>query len=169
MFDPAVLIERAKSSKRHLRLLNFALKRKIPFNKPHGLDVVALGDRSVKILIPYKRKNFNHIKGLHACGLATISEYATGMVLLNTLNPKEYRIIMQRMELDYHYQGKMDAYASFSIDDDWLNSQVLEPLSTKDSVVIKCEVKIHDQQNNHLTTGNIYWQVKNWKKVKTKA
>lgn len=169
MFDPAVLLEKAKTSKPYLRLLNFALKRKIPFNKPHGFNVVELGDRFVKILIPYKRRNFNHIRGLHACGLATISEYATGMVLLNTLDPKEYRIIMQRMEMDYHYQGKMDAYASFSIEDVWLNQKVIEPLKSEESVVIKCEVKIHDSQNNHLTTGNIYWQVKNWSKVKTKA
>ncbi len=169
MIDPAVLLEKAKTSKRHLRMLNFGLKRMIPFNKPHGFDVVEIGDRSVKILIPYKRKNFNHIKGLHACGLATISEYATGMVLLNTLDPKEYRIIMQRMEMDYHYQGKMDAYASFSVTDEWLEKEVIAPLKSAESVVVKCEVKIHDAQNNHLTTGNIFWQVKNWSKVKTKT
>lgn len=169
MIDPAVLLEKAKTSKRHLKMLNFGLKRMIPFNKPHGFDVVEIGDRHVKILIPYKRRNFNHIKGLHACGLATISEYATGMVLLNTLNPKEYRIIMQRMEMDYHYQGKMNAYASFSVTDDWLNEEVIIPLKSQDSIVVPCEVEIHDAQNNHLTTGIIYWQIKNWSKVKTKA
>lgn len=169
MFDPEVLIEKAKSSKRHLKLLNFALARKIPFNKPHGFEVVELGDRSVKVLIPYRKRNFNHIRGLHACALATISEYSTGMVLLNTLNPKEYRIIMQRMEMDYHYQGKIDAYAYFEATEAWLQTEVLEPLKSRESVVVKCEVKIHDAQGNHLTTGNIYWQVKNWSRVKTKA
>ena len=169
MFDPAVILEKAKTSKRHLKLLNFALGKKIPFNKPHGFKVVALGDMSVKVLIPYKRKNFNHIRGLHACGLATISEFATGMVLLNALDPKEYRIIMQRMEMNYHYQGKMDAYAYFEMTEEWLQEEVIVPLQEKESIVVKCEVKIHDAQNNHLTTGHIFWQVKNWSKVKTKA
>lgn len=169
MFDPAVILEKAKTSKRHLKLLNFALGKKIPFNKPHGFKVVELGDMSVKVLIPYKRKNFNHIRGLHACGLATISEFATGMVLLNALDPKEYRIIMQRMEMNYHYQGKMDAYAYFEMTEAWLQEEVITPLKDKESIVVKCEVKIHDAQNNHLTTGHIFWQVKNWSKVKTKA
>ncbi len=123
----------------------------------------------VKVLIPYQRRNFNHIKGLHACGLATISEFATGIVLLNNLGSDEYRIIMQRMEMDYFYQGKMDAYAYFEINQEWLNTEVIEPLKTKDAVVVVCEVKIHDSDKNHLTTGHIHWQVKNWSKVKTKA
>ena len=169
MFDPAAILEKAKTSTRYLKLLNFALGKKIPFNRPHGFRVVALTDRSVKVLIPYKRVNFNHIRGLHACGLATISEFATGMVLLNTLDPNEYRIIMQRMEMDYHHQGKMNAYAYFQLTDEWLEQEVINPLKEKDSVVVKCEVKIHDAQDNHLTTGQIYWQVKNWSKVKTKA
>ena len=138
MFDPAVILEKAKTSKRHLKLLNFALGKKIPFNKPHGFKVVELGDMSVKVLIPYKRKNFNHIRGLHACGLATISEFATGMVLLNALDPKEYRIIMQRMEMNYHYQGKMDAYAYFEMTEAWLQEEVINPLKDKESIVVKC-------------------------------
>ena len=138
MFDPAVILEKAKTSKRHLKLLNFALGKKIPFNKPHGFKVVELGDMSVKVLIPYKRKNFNHIRGLHACGLATISEFATGMVLLNALDPKEYRIIMQRMEMNYHYQGKMDAYAYFEMTEAWLQEEVITPLKDKESIVVKC-------------------------------
>lgn len=169
MFDPAVILKKAKTSKRHLKLLNFGLARMIPFNKPHGFEVIEVGDRHVKIRMPYKRRNFNHIKGLHACGLATISEFATGMVLLNTLDPKEYRIIMQRMEMDYFYQGKMDAYAVFSVAEEWLNTEVILPLKTKESVVVKCEVKVHDYENNHLTTGHIFWQIKNWSKVKTRA
>lgn len=169
MFDPALILEKAKTSKKHLKLLNFALARKIPFNKPHGFRVAEVGDQSVKVHIPYQRRNFNHIKGLHACALATISEFATGFVLLNNLGTEEYRIIMQRMEMDYYYQGKMDAYAYFEINDEWLEKEVKAPLQTNDAVVVKCEVKIHDEQGNHLTTGNIFWQVKNWSKVKTKA
>lgn len=169
MFDPVQIMERAKSSKKHLALLNFGLARMIPFNKPHGFKIVELGDNFVKIKIPYKRINFNHIKGIHACALATASEYSTGLVLLNKLDAKEYRIIMQKMEMNYHYQGKMDVIVTYELNEEWLKMQVTDPLMTEESVIVNCEVNSHDTQGNHLTTGNIYWQVKPWKKVKTKA
>ena len=169
MIDPAQLMEKAKSSKKHLALLNFGLLRMIPFNKPHGFKIVEVDDNSVKVRIPYKRSNFNHIKGIHACALATASEYSTGLVLLNKLNAKEYRIIMQKMEMNYHYQAKMDTVVSFEISDEWLKHKVLDPLKTEPSVIVNCEVKSHDSEGNHLTTGNIFWQVKSWKDVKTKV
>ena len=162
-------MEKAKSSKKHLALLNFGLLRMIPFNKPHGFKIVEVGSNYVKVKIPYKRLNFNHIKGIHACALATASEYSTGLVLLNKLDAKEYRIIMQKMEMNYHYQGKMDVIVSFEITDDWLQNEVIEPLKTETSVVVNCQVGSHDTEGNLLTTGNIYWQVKSWGNVKTKV
>lgn len=169
MLDPETLFEKAKTSKRHLSLLNFGLARMIPFNKPHKFKITEISDWSIKVAIPYKRINFNHIKGIHACALATASEYATGLVLLNRLNPKSYRIIMQKMEMNYHYQAKMDAVVSFEISEEWLNREVIETLKTNESVVVNCEVVSHDTKGNHLTTGNIYWQIKPWNKVRTKA
>ena len=161
-------IERARHSAFYLWLLNVGLQRMVPFNKPHGFRVIEMGDYHVKILIPYKRKNFNHIRGLHACALATISEYATGFLLLSKLGFDTYRIIMQRLEMDYHYQGKTDAVAAFSISPEWLHDKILEPLKLQESVVVPCEVKIHDIEGKHLTTGKVYWQIKKWANVKTK-
>lgn len=140
----------------------------IPFNKPHAFRVTEIGDHHVKMVIPYKRKNFNHIRGLHACALATISEYATGFMLLSKLGFDTYRIIMQRMEMDYHYQGKTDAVTEFSILPDWLKQNIIDPLSVQESVVVQCEIKTHDANGNHLTTGKVYWQIKRWTNVKTK-
>ena len=76
---------------------------------------------------------------------------------------------MQKMEMNYHYQGKMDSFAEFSVSEEWLQTEVIEPLQTQESIVVNCEVKTHDSEGNHLTTGNIYWQIKAWNKVKTKA
>jgi acyl-coenzyme A thioesterase PaaI-like protein len=169
MFEPAKIIEKAKTSSFYLKLLNWSLDRMIPFNKPHGFRIVEIGEHHLKTLIPYRRRNFNHIRGLHACALATISEFTTGFLLLNKLDAKKYRIIMQRLEMDYHYQGKMDSFAQFSVTPEWLQNSVYEPLKTQDAIIVPCEVKIHDEKNNHLTTGKVFWQIKNWDKVKTKA
>ena len=169
MFNPAKIIERANTSKRHLALLNFVLARKVPFNKPHGFKIIEFSNDIVRVKIPYKRINFNHIRGIHACALATASEYSTGFILLNKLDSKKYRIIMQKMEMNYHYQGKMDVIVTYELSDQWLKTNVLDPLETEESMIVNCEVKSHDIEGNHLSTGNIFWQVKPWQKVKTKA
>lgn len=141
----------------------------IPFNGPHGFKIVEVDDFRLKTLIPYRRRNLNHIRGLHACGLATISEFTTGFLLISNLDMKKYRLIMQRLEMDYHYQGKMNATAEFVISREWIDQNVVVPLKTQESVVVPCEVKIHDEKGNHLTTGKVFWQIKDWSKVKTKV
>jgi acyl-coenzyme A thioesterase PaaI-like protein len=169
MFNPDEILKKARTSSFYRGLLNWSLSRMIPFNKPHGFTVVEVEEFRLKTLMPYKRSNFNHIKGLHACGLATISEFTTGFLLLSSLDMKKYRIIMQRLEMDYHYQGKMDATAEFTISKQWLDEQVINPLKTQEAIVVPCEVKIHDVKGNHLTTGKVFWQIKSWDKVKTKV
>lgn len=168
-FDAKKLFKKAQTSQKYLKLLNFGLFRMIPFNKPHGIRIQAIKEKEVTTFLPYKRSNFNHIKGMHACALATLSEFTTGLVLLNNLDADQYRIIMQRMEMNYHYQGKMNVISSFQVTDEWLTQNVITPLLTQESVLINCEIKTHDIEGNHISTGNVFWQVKDWKKVKTKA
>lgn len=169
MFDATKILEKAKHSSFYLKVLNWSLNRMIPFNKPHGFKIIEINQYRLKTLMPYRKRNFNHIRGLHACGLATISEFTTGFLLLSILDMKKYRIIMQRMEMNYHYQGKMDAIAVFEISKEWLEEKVIIPLKNEESVVVPCEIKIHDIKGNHLTTGTIFWQFKDWARVKTKA
>lgn len=168
MIDQAKILEKAKRSPFYLGVLNWSLRRMVPFNKPHGVKVVSVGDYSLKTFIPYKKNNFNHIRGLHACVLATLSEFTTGFLLVSKLDGQKYRLIMQRLEMDYHYQGKMDATAEFSVSEQWFAEQIYEPLKSNDAVVVPCEVKVHDIKGNHLTTGRVIWQIKHWSKVKTK-
>lgn len=168
MLSPEQLILKAERSTFYRWLLNVSLDRMIPFNKPHGFRIVSISRNELVTRIPYRKSNFNHIRGLHACALATISEFTTGFLLISRLDMKQYRIIMQRLEMDYHYQGKMDAQATFTISDVWLEENIYTPLKTQEAVVIPCEVKIHDSKNNLLTTGKVFWQIKDWQKVKTK-
>jgi len=168
-FDVKRLFSKAQTSKKHLKLLNFGLSRMIPFNKPHGIRIHTIVENGVTTFLPYKRSNFNHIKGMHACALATLSEFTTGLVLLNSLDADLYRIIMQRMEMNYHYQGKMDVTANFKVTKEWLTENVIDPLAQNESVIVTCEIETHDSEGNHISTGNVFWQIKNWQKVKTKA
>ncbi len=166
--DISGLIAKAQDSKWGMKKLNLIMQRGIPFNKPHSIEVISISNDEVKVKLPYKRKNLNHIKGLHACGLATASEYSSGLLLLHKLGFKQYRLIMESMEMKYHYQGKMDAIATFTLDDATAQAQIIEPLKTEDKVYIKCEILVHDTAGNHLCTGYTNWQIKPWNKVKTK-
>jgi len=167
--NPGKLIEKAKHSSFYRWLLNVLLSRIIPFNRPHGFEIISITENSISIRLPYKKKNLNHVRGLHACALATLSEFTTGFLLISRLGMNTYRLILQKLEMDYHYQGKTDAFAHFSIDEDWLNREVITPLKTSESIVIISEVKIYDQQKKLLTTARVHWQLKDLKKVKTVA
>ena len=143
------------------------MARIIPFNKPHGFKILELSDDHIKTWLPYKKRNLNHIKGLHACALATLSEFSTGAFLISKFDPNSYRIIMKTIRIDYLYQGKMDAYARFELSDDWVQSNVLDPLKTSESVLVDCEINIFDKNENHLTKGVVTWQIKDWSRVRT--
>lgn len=163
------IVTKAKSSGFYRKILNFGLNRLVPFNKPHGFKVVEIGDHHMKTLVPYKKANFNHIKGIHACALATLSEFTTGFLLLTRLDAKKYRLIMQSIKMEYHYQAKMDSYGTFYISEEWLETLIFDPLKATEKVSVDCEVRIHDKDGNHISTGIVNWQIKAWKQVKTKV
>ena len=161
------IIQKSRRSNFYRKLLNMGLNRMVPFNRPHGIEVIEISDNHLKTKIPYKKANFNHIKGIHACALATLSEFTTGFLLLSRLNPEKYRLIMQSLQMDYHYQAKMDAFGTFYISKEWLEELIFDPLRSTDKIVVDCEVKIYDKEGNHISTGLVSWQIKSWGSVQT--
>lgn len=169
MFDLTKFLNKAKTSSRHLRLLNFGLARAIPFNSPHGFKIIQLNDSQVETYLPYKRKNLNHLKGIHACALATLTEFTIGVFLISKFKVEEYRLILKNLKMDYHYQGKTEITAAYGMTEEDVQQKVLLPLQNADSVDIDCEVKTFDRDKNHISTGVATWQIKDWSKVKTKV
>jgi len=163
------IVQKAKNSGFYRKILNSGLNRLVPFNKPHGFKVVDIGDHHLKTMVPYKKANLNHIKGIHACALATLSEFTTGFLLLTRLDPNKYRLIMQNLNMEYHYQAKMDTFGTFFISEEWLDELIYRPLESTEKVVVDCEVNIHDKEGNHISTGIVKWQIKSWDQVKTKV
>ena len=167
--DLAGTIRSARSSGISRWWLNTLLRWKIPFNQPHGFRVEPLPDGGIKVHIPYWRINRNHIRGIHACALATAAEYCSGLALLEHLDASKYRLIMKSLHMDYHYQAKANAHAVFAPSGEEISGQVIEPLNTSDAVLYTARVELHDVKENHLATGQITWQVKAWEKVRTKT
>ncbi|MFD1552640.1 DUF4442 domain-containing protein [Putridiphycobacter roseus] len=159
----------AKKSDFGLRKLNFILGFTIPFNKPHGIKISELEDYAIKASIPYKRKNLNHIKGIHACALATTSEFASGFLLMTQLDFSKYRLIMEEIIMTYHYQAKKACIAKSELSADWFQNNILNPLENQNKISIINLVETYDTAGNHICTAKVKWQIKSWTKVKTKV
>lgn len=162
------LVRKAERSTFYLWVLNKLLLKTVPFNKPHRLKVLSIGEGSITIGAGNKRYNHNHIKGIHACLLATLCEYASGLSLLLHLPPEEYRIILKNIHMTYHYQAKKDVLVTFKLGRNEVEKHLLTPLKAADSILHEFAVEVYDTDQNHICTGLINWQVKSWMKVKMK-
>jgi len=162
-------VAKARHSAFQLWLLNMGLLRTVPFNKPHGLKVTRIGDDSLTITARNVRSNRNHIKGIHACLLATLCEYVSGLSLLLKLDPAAYRIILKNIHMTYHYQAKKDVSVTFSLPESDFARDVLQPLKQAEAIFKEFPVEVYDMEGNHICTGLINWQIKSWKHVRTKT
>ena len=163
------LLNKAKHSSFYLWLLNRLLWRMIPFNGPHKLVILAVSDQELNIMLPYRKANLNHIKGMHACALATLCEYTCGLQLMNVLDASAYRIILQKLEMEYVYQAKSAVIASFSLSKSQAKELILKPLLLVDSVVHTFDLTVTDNGDRVICTARVTWQVKPWAKVRTKV
>lgn len=159
---------KAETSSFYRRILSIGLNRMVPFNKPHRFSVLEISEKVIVVKLPYIKRNKNHLKGLHACAMATLTEVSSGFLLISRLNPKKYRLILQRLDIEFLYQGKTDATARFEIKDEWWEQKILAPIQKDGLVNIACDVDVMDALGNVLTRGKAHWQIKDWQKVKSK-
>jgi hypothetical protein len=161
------LFTKASHSGFYKWVLNRTLSFAVPYNRPHRFEITKINADEIEVIMPYCKRNLNHIKGLHACGLATLCEYACGLQLSRNLDMSQYRIIMQQLNMEYFYQGKNTAKVVFRLTKDWVQKEIIDPLQKADSLIKTFELSVYDQHENRLCTGKVSWQIKDWKKVKT--
>lgn len=162
-------IEDARTSNFKRWMLNKFIGKFIPFNGPHKFKIVDITDDGFEIEMPYIKKNLNHLKGLHACGLATLSELSAGLALIRKVGFKDYRLIMQELNMQYYYQAKMPVRVKYELTEEWLQTNVKDPLGSEGSVFVELKTEVYDLEKNHICTGTTKWQVKKWTSVKTKV
>jgi acyl-coenzyme A thioesterase PaaI-like protein len=165
---PGLLVA-ARRSKFRLWLLNLLLGRLIPFNRPHGVRIRHLTEDRVETTAPYRRRNLNHLRGIHACCIATVAEFSSGLLFLSRLNPNRYRLIMAGMEVEYHYQARGSIVATSCLSDAELKNRVLQPLDNSDQVLTTLSTEVHDPEGHLVATARITWQIKAWDKVQTRV
>lgn len=162
------MVAKAEKSAFYRWLLSYQLNHMVPFNAPHGFKITSVSKRQLRVMLPFKKRNLNHLRGIHACALATLAEVTSGFLMVINLNPKKYRIILHRLEMEYHFQAKSAVHAQFEIDKSWFEQAVIHPLKSAEKIMMPLEVKIYDASENHVATGTALWQIKDWQKVKTK-
>lgn len=162
------LVRAARTSAWKRFLLNQGLNFTIPFNSPHGFKVIPQPSGGIRVRIPWWHVNRNHIRGMHACALATGAELCSGLSVLEHLDPKQYRLIMASLHMEYHKQAKSTAFAQCTPTAADMQAQVIGPLSSSESVRYTSTVEVHDAQGSHIATGTVIWQVKEWGSVRTK-
>ncbi len=163
------LIVRARRSQFWLFVLNFLMARTVPFNAPHKFRIFEIGADKIITHAPYRRSNHNHIRGIHACAIATISEFSAGFLLLTKLDPAKYRLIMSKLDVDYSYQAKQEIFAEAKMSDEQLQQKVILPLQQSESITIVMETIVRDSSNNEVAIAHTTWQIKRWDKVRTKV
>lgn len=167
MFDLHALLQKSRSNPRYLWLLNLVVRYIVPFNKPHNIKIKTVGNDFVETTIPYSKKNFNHVKGIHACAIATIGEFSAGLTLMCQFSPLAYRIILSRLEIDYLYQAKKPLVAKAILTEIDKNN-ILQMLSSQEKTSQMMMTEIIDTDQQKIAFVKSTWQIKDWKKVKTK-
>ncbi len=160
-------LEKAAGSPFWRFVFNRIMWKKVPFNGPHGFALRSFNPNRITVRIPFKKQNKNHIGSIHACAMATAAEYASGLLLTYHMGASKYRIIMQHIEADYHYQGRQEAFAEFLFPDEHI-TEVKKHLEKDGLLVLPCEIKVIDTKGNLLAVVKTVWQLKDWKLVRLK-
>jgi len=163
------LVKKAQYSRFYLWLLNVVLLRTVPFNRPHNIRITGIGENELSMSAGNIKQNRNHINGIHACLLATLCEYVSGLGLLLHFSPEEYRIILKNIHMTYHYQAKTAVSVRFKISKEEIEREILNPLKSVEALFKEFAVEVYDSESHHICTGLINWQIKAWKDVKMKV
>ena len=139
----------------------------IPFNRPHRIKVEEISSKGCKVLLPYRRRNLNHLGTLHACAMATAGEYVSGLNVIESFDISKYRLIMSRLEVDYIRRSIGGCEATSSWPDGMLDS-LKKSLHSEGVATFILTAKLIDSTSEHVATTTTHWHVKAWEKVRAK-
>jgi acyl-coenzyme A thioesterase PaaI-like protein len=149
------------------KTLNLTLSLKIPFNRPHQVEIIKLNKNTSIASLPYKRSNLNHLGGIHACAQATLGEFCAGVLLLRNLGLIDYRLIMRSLKINFYKQSKTTIKAVAKLD---LTQQAMlnEDLAKCQEAEIKMQTQILDDKDNLIADVETDWHLKSWKACRYK-
>lgn len=155
-------------TKANLIILNKILSFGIPFNAPHSFKIKNLSQDLVKIQLPNKKLNHNHISGIHACAIATVGEFCAGLSILSSFGISKYRLILAELNVKYSYQGKTHLEGS-CLPTQINQEEVKNALETNGTYLQTLKTVISEEKSGkEVAVVTTTWQLKPWNLVKTK-
>lgn len=154
-----------KNPKWGLRFLNVLLPQVVPFNRPLGLSVQTLTAKKSVVEVPLRRATKNHLGGLHACALATVGEYAAGILIMRWIDPAKQRLVLKSLTADYSKQGREDAIATA----EWPTEapqEISQLREATDALELSMTTVVRSQAGAELAKIKTLWQIKPWAQVK---
>ena len=152
----------------NFRKVNWILNRFVPFNTPHGIRIAALDDNSATAILPYRRKNYNHLKGIHAGAICTAGEFPAGILLITKFPFSKFRLILADLNAEYHFQGRTELRARVEWPAQYNIEKINTELENTDKYVLELSTKLIDNTEMEVATVTTTWQLKAWDKVKLK-
>lgn len=99
------------------RLFEMFAKVYVPHTWSLGFRVDALDDHAIRVSMPDRRSNRNHLRSLHAMALAHLGEFTSGLLLLYAVQPMGYRTILKSYSIEYlaKARGRITGRASLKL------------------------------------------------------
>jgi acyl-coenzyme A thioesterase PaaI-like protein len=148
--------------------LNLVFRRVLPFNAPHGIKIVGLDENQVRVTLPSRRANQNHLKGMHACAMATACEFCSGMAVLIRFDMADYRLIMNRLEVNYVRRpapGNCTAVSDIPIDlEVSVNTEIEQSKDGASRFTLPS--RLLDAEGEVVAEAQVHWHVKPWSRVR---
>lgn len=164
----AKIAARASTSGFYRFLLNRILAYAVPFNRPHRLRIEKISKGFVSVKMPFVNRNRNHVNSVHACALATLCEFTSGISLMTLLQAEQYRIVLKSLKMDYEYRAKGDVVCEHTIETVAFIDRCKQTLDSGIPLVYETTAQVFDLQKNLICSGVATWQIKSWSAVKSK-
>jgi len=151
------------------RLVGAFLRVASPFNAPLRARVLLWEPTICRVRVPDRRALHNHLRGTHACALATAGETAAGLLLLRTFPFSRYRLILKDLSITFERQARStDLLAEADLPREAAES-VRAGLEAGEAQLVPMETRLSEPGGARLAVVRTTWQVKAWSQVRTRA
>jgi acyl-coenzyme A thioesterase PaaI-like protein len=140
------------------RMLDVLLNIGVPFNRWLGLRIKKFTPQTVSIESPPSVLRRNHVGTAHACAQALIGEYAAGLVVAQNFTIDDYRIIIGKLEIEYHKAGRGHLLGMAHAPNEW-------PKLIDGEGWVEMKTEITDEKANLISVCQTKWQVKSWQRI----
>jgi uncharacterized protein (TIGR00369 family) len=133
------------------KALSIFFGKVIPFSGTAGVQVLELTKERSELKIQNKKKVQNHIKGVHAVGMALLAESATGFLCAMNC-PDDKLLLIKTMKLDYVRRAKGDLTAVAE-----LTEEQRAQIQNQDKGDLSVKITITDEDNKEPVVCEMIW------------